>query len=89
MNIHQHQSLGAECRMKAQGAEKRGFGFLHCMRFREQIGTQVFGWNVRLEAMGKLDHCFYTLPVSSKNNGSRKPNASLQLLPEAEAQRTR
>jgi hypothetical protein len=29
--------------MKAQGAEKRGFGFPNGMRFREQIGAQFFG----------------------------------------------
>ena len=36
--------------MKAYGAEKRGFGFPNCMRFREQIGAQFFGWNVCLQA---------------------------------------
>lgn len=39
---------------RAQSAEKRRFGFPNCMRFREQIGAQFFGWNVCLEAIGEL-----------------------------------
>ena len=49
--------------IEAQGAEKRGFGFPDRMRFREQIGMQFVGWNVRLEAIGKRHRCFYTSPA--------------------------
>ena len=59
--------------MKVQGAEKRGFGFPNCMRFREQIGTQFLGWNVRLEAIGKLHRCCYALLDVLKNEP--EPNA--------------
>ena len=48
--------------IKAQGAEKRGFGFPNRMCFREQIGMQFVGWNVRLEAIGILHRWFYTPP---------------------------
>ena len=54
--------------IKAQGAEKRGFGFPNGMRFREQIGTQFLGWNVRLKAIGKLHRGFYVSLDLSKNN---------------------
>ncbi|MBM3225251.1 MAG: hypothetical protein FJZ47_15815 [Candidatus Tectomicrobia bacterium] len=53
--------------IKTQGAEKCGFGFPNCMRFREQIGAQFLGWNVRLEAIGKLHRCCYALLDVSKN----------------------
>jgi len=48
--------------IKAKGAEKRGVGFPNRMRFREQIAMQFVGWNVRLEATGKLHRWFYTSP---------------------------
>ena len=46
----------------AQSTEKRGFGLPNCMRFREQIGAQFFGWNVRLAAIGKRHPRFYASP---------------------------
>jgi hypothetical protein len=59
--------------IKAQGVEKRRFAFPNCMRFREQIGAQFLGWNVRLEAIGKLHRCFYILPDLS--NDKLEPDA--------------
>jgi hypothetical protein len=53
--------------IKAQGAEKRGLGFPNGMCFRKQIGAQFFGWNIRLEVIGKLHRYFYALPDVSKN----------------------
>jgi hypothetical protein len=76
--------------IKAQGAEKRGFSFPNCMGFREQVSTQFFGRNVRVEVIGKLHRCFYAFPNFIKKITDRMPNATRpELLLEAGARHER
>ena len=74
--------------MKAQGAEKRGFGFPNGMRFREQIGGSFSEGMYAWRPLGSCIGVSMPYQIYQKTNGCRMPNASLQLLPKAGAKRT-